>query len=69
MNTSLLTGGYIPTTQPYSGAPWSYSGTESVGSIPALVVDWILVELRTRYSSGDKTFYESCFLEERRYNS
>jgi hypothetical protein len=46
MNTNLKTLGLIPLTQPYSGAPWNYSGTESVSSIPAGVVDWILIDLR-----------------------
>jgi len=36
----------LPLSQPYSIAPLFYSGVESVPSIPALVVDWILVELR-----------------------
>jgi hypothetical protein len=36
----------IPLTQPYSAAPYNYAGTESVGSIPAGVVDWVLVRLR-----------------------
>ncbi|MBN1340908.1 MAG: choice-of-anchor D domain-containing protein, partial [Bacteroidales bacterium] len=46
MNTSLNPAN-IPLTQPYNAAPWNYSGTESVTSIPnADVVDWILIELR-----------------------
>ena len=36
----------IPHTQPYNVSPWNYSGTENVTSIPADVVDWVLVELR-----------------------
>jgi hypothetical protein len=47
MNTSLNTAGIIPLSQPYNITPFSYSGTESVGSIPnANVVDWVLIELR-----------------------
>jgi len=46
MNTTLKTANLIPLSQPYSGSPWNYSGAESVTSIPANVVDWILVELR-----------------------
>ncbi|GAB4320171.1 MAG: hypothetical protein Kow00127_12480 [Bacteroidales bacterium] len=55
MNTSLLSGGYIPLNQPYNpalpyyGNPapvWLYSGSESVGSVPANVVDWVVVQLR-----------------------
>ncbi len=48
MNTTLNTLGVIPTTQPYSNAPWSYGGSETLASIPAGVVDWILVELRDK---------------------
>lgn len=52
MDLDLNTGGYIPLTQPFSGVPWSYPGTEAVSSIPnADVVDWVLVELRE--TSGD----------------
>jgi hypothetical protein len=43
MNTDLND---IPLSQPYGTAPWNYSGTESVDTIPADVVDWVLLELR-----------------------
>jgi|GEM_PF-3300138 len=47
MHTMLNQGGYLPLTQPYNTAPWSYSGTEAVTAIPnENVVDWVLVELR-----------------------
>jgi len=46
MNTALKTGGLVPLSQPYNVAPWNYAGTETVASIPADVVDWVLVELR-----------------------
>jgi hypothetical protein len=47
MTTLLNSGGYIPLSQPYNTAPFSYAGTESVGTIPnANIVDWVLVELR-----------------------
>ena len=39
--------GIIPNNQPYSGAPWSYPGTENFVTIPnADIVEWVLVELR-----------------------
>ncbi len=51
MNTNLNSLGYIQLAQPYSGAPWNYSGTESVPagffSTHPNIVDWILIELRT----------------------
>ena len=46
MDITLNTAHYIPLAQPYSAEPWKYKGTESVGSIPDGVVDWVLVELR-----------------------
>ncbi|MCD4745396.1 MAG: choice-of-anchor D domain-containing protein [Bacteroidales bacterium] len=37
----------LPLSQPYNTAPWNYTGTESVASIPNTdVIDWVLIELR-----------------------
>jgi PKD repeat protein/endonuclease/exonuclease/phosphatase family metal-dependent hydrolase len=47
MTASL--GGLVdfPLSQPYSGTPWGYDGTEAILSLPNPdVVDWVLVELR-----------------------
>lgn len=52
MNTTLLTNGLIPSNQPYSGEPWNYSGSEQISPIPANVVDWVLVELRSGTAVG-----------------
>jgi hypothetical protein len=38
---------FLPLSQPYNASPWFYSGTEQVTSMPAGVVDWVLVELRS----------------------
>ncbi|MBE0641735.1 MAG: hypothetical protein IH599_06845 [Bacteroidales bacterium] len=46
MNTTLNTAGHLPLSQPYNVAPWNYTGSETLASIPAGMVDWILVELR-----------------------
>ncbi len=46
MNTHLTSLTNFPLNQPYSVAPWNYPGTESVITIPADVVDWVIVELR-----------------------
>lgn len=47
MTTTLNDDDLIPLSQPYNTAPWNYSGTETVGSIPnADVVDWVYVEIR-----------------------
>lgn len=52
MKTDLRNLSLLPLSQPYSGSPWNYGGTEAVGSIPAGVVDWVLLELRP---SSDST--------------
>ena len=52
INTTLNSKGLIPLNQPYSGAPWNYAGTESVTSIPANIVDWVLIELRDAPSAA-----------------
>ncbi len=36
----------IPLQQPYHVAPFNYEGTETLSSIPANMVDWVLVEAR-----------------------
>ncbi len=49
---SNLNPDYIPMSQPYGIAPWNYTGSESVSSLPNQnVVDWILMELRE--ATGD----------------
>ena len=52
MSTALNTGGYLPLSQPYGTFPWNYYGNESVSSVPAGVVDWVLVELRSTYNGS-----------------
>jgi hypothetical protein len=44
--TSLNSDAPFPLLQPYTGSPWNYPGSESVGTVPAGVVDWVLIELR-----------------------
>lgn len=38
---------FIPLNQPYNFLPWMYTGSESLTAIPAGMVDWVLVELRS----------------------
>lgn len=46
----------IPLEQPYSTAPWHYSGNESVSEIPGNnIVDWVLLELRQAPSAVEAT--------------
>ncbi len=52
MDDQLRVASFLPTTQPYSSAPWNYSGTEitdtgifaTTGN--TAIVDWVLVEVR-----------------------
>lgn len=46
MRTSLRNFNLLPLTQPYNTPQFNYTGTESVQSIPAGVVDWVYIELR-----------------------
>ena len=45
----------LPLTQPYNESPWNYDGSESVSEIPAVVIDWILVELRDAAAPAQAT--------------
>ena len=51
MHTSLSQNNLIPTSQPYGGSPWNYSGSEHVSNIPANTIDWVLVQLRSDTST------------------
>jgi len=47
VNMNAYLGSHIALNQPYNMAPWNYSGSEIVGTIPNVnVVDWVLVDLR-----------------------
>jgi hypothetical protein len=54
----LNTSGYLPLDQPYNISPWNYTGTESVGSIPGNVVDWVLIDILKPYGSGNDLKFE-----------
>ncbi len=60
MNTGLNSASLLPLSQPFNTAPWNYEGTESVTSIPANVVDWVLIEGRDSptafQATGTQTF-------------
>jgi large repetitive protein len=45
MRTALSS--HIPRRQPYGGAPWNYTGNDSVPAVSPSVVDWVLIELRS----------------------
>jgi len=61
LSTTLATSGLLPTTQPYSAAPFHYEGTESVATIPPNVVDWILLELRSP-TNMETIVYQGAYL-------
>jgi hypothetical protein len=63
MSTALKTAGVIPLSEPYNTSPWNYTGAESVTSIPAGVVDWVLVELRTGIFSSTKVATRAALLK------
>jgi hypothetical protein len=63
MNTSLNSQGVIPLTQPYNIGPWTYSGAESVTSIPPDVVDWLLLDLRTGVEASSIIGRRAAFLK------
>ncbi len=46
MRTDLRNQGLLPVQQPFAGAPFFYSGDESVVDFSADSVDWVLLELR-----------------------
>ncbi len=48
MDTTLNSIGNLPLAQPYNIAPWNYSGSEVLSAIPADMVDWVLLELRSQ---------------------
>jgi len=47
MSTSLLSSNLLPTTQPYSVAPYSYNVPVSVTNFPSNTVDWVYLQLRS----------------------
>ncbi|MBN1339047.1 MAG: hypothetical protein JXA03_06980 [Bacteroidales bacterium] len=56
MSTFLNSNNIIPLSQPFNQAPWNYTGTESVSSIPGNdITDWALVELRDAATATQAT--------------
>ena len=66
MNTTLNSSSYLPLHQPYTGAPWNYSGNESVGggyfSKHSNIVDWVLLELRSGTSADSIVAKRAAFI-------
>ncbi len=55
MNASLEQIDVLPKNQPYHTPPWNYEGLESVVEFPEMVVDWVLVEMRSGEPSASGT--------------
>lgn len=52
MNTSI--NSILPLSQPFTGTPWNYEGSETVSSVPgADIVDWVLIDLRDAPSANE----------------
>ncbi|MFN0158707.1 MAG: invasin domain 3-containing protein [Bacteroidota bacterium] len=51
MKTDMNALDGIPQLQPYGQSPWNYAGSETVSGIPAGVVDWMLLEIRSAIDS------------------
>ena len=47
MNAILAQEDLLPLSQPYNTPPWNYDGTESIEEFLDIVVDWVLVEVRS----------------------
>ncbi|HVO74518.1 MAG TPA: hypothetical protein VMT35_10885 [Ignavibacteriaceae bacterium] len=62
MNIYLENLGYIPLHQPYIISPWNYNGSESVTSLPAGIVDWILLEIRSGIAASTMVTRKAAFL-------
>jgi hypothetical protein len=63
MTTSLNSSGMITFPQPYKVAPWNYTGSERVYNMPANIVDWVLVELRTDTAANTTVGRRAAFLK------
>ena len=62
MHTDLLTSLLIPLSNPYTVAPFNYTGTETITTYPAGTVDWILIELRPVSNLGEVTARKAMLL-------
>lgn len=47
MHDQLAQAGWVPLNHPYSDDPWNFQASVSAASLPANVVDWVLVDALT----------------------
>ncbi|MBN1340790.1 MAG: hypothetical protein JXA03_15785 [Bacteroidales bacterium] len=78
MRTKLFSNGDIPLSQPYGPSlpyynnpqpSWYYLGAEAVSTIPANIVDWVVMEIRdapdaTSATSATSLGRQACFLRD-----
>ena len=62
MSTQLASANLIPTSQPFDQAPWNYTGTESIATIPVNMTDWVLLELRNTQDLSQVISQQACML-------
>ncbi len=76
MTTTLNSNGYLPTSQPFTGSPWNYNGSEKVSLVDSDtdgivdffenhtdIVDWILIELRSGTASSSVVAKRAGFIK------
>jgi hypothetical protein len=61
---SAFLGANIPAKHPYGVAPWNYTGTDSVVAVPAGVVDWVLLTLRSGTAAGTGVDTMAAFMKQ-----
>ena len=62
MQTTLNDSGLLPLIQPFNSEPWFYAGGESADIIPTVIVDWVLIELRSGTGAETKVAERACWL-------
>ena len=62
MRTDLHTNGVIPLTHPFEAAVWGTVQGDSIATIPAGMVDWILIELRSGLEDSTMRFRKAGLL-------
>lgn len=55
MDSDVASDALVPLSQPFSGYPWFYGGSESVIAYPFPSVDWVLLELRDAVNAASAT--------------
>lgn len=63
MSTALQDQNLLPLQQPYDNAPFNYTGSETMGAVPAgTIVDWVLIELRSQTAASSTVVRRAALL-------